>query len=171
MVRLWTIQSLSSGAIVRQCSRTPVRKGYNNIISHNKRPDGKWGKTAVGVNGVGGWRHTRKRWSWIFLDFEKMRSLRSTAEGSGCVFRIWSDQISLGLDRQKWVEILVTTRCAVNGGRGECQHSMVSIGFYDLCLSPCVAKSWRQNINKPVCVRNDRVRLYYYYVVHRSYTT
>ena len=29
------------------------------------------------------------------------------------------------------------------------QHSIVSIGFYELCLSPLVAKDWRRNEVNP----------------------
>ena len=44
---------------------------------------------------------------------------------------------------EKWVEILDTTRYAV---RSVCQHSMVSIGFYELCLSSRVTKAWSQKL-------------------------
>ena len=39
------------------------------------------------------------------LGFWKDKSWYSTAEDSGWVSRIWSKQISLGLDKQKWVEV------------------------------------------------------------------
>ena len=68
--------------------------------------------------------------------FQKDNELRSTVEGNGWVFQIrlyfW------GLNRQRWIEILNTTRCAARCGWG--QHSMVRIGFYDLSLSPRVKK-------------------------------
>ena len=37
-------------------------------------------------------------------------------------------------------EILAITRCTICEG---CQHCVVSICFYDLCLYPCIAKDWR----------------------------
>ena len=51
----------------------------------------------------------------------------STVEVHGWVFRIWSKQISLGLNQQRWIEFLDTTRSTMSEGGG--QHSMVSIGI------------------------------------------
>ena len=45
-------------------------------------------------------------------------------------FRIWSKQISLGLDRQRWVEILNTTRCTVLDSGGV---NMVEFGSLSSC--------------------------------------
>ena len=81
------------------------------------------------------------------LEFSDLISWSSTVEGSGWVFRIWWDEISLVPDRQKGIDILETTRCAVRGG---CQYNMVCIGLYDLCLSPCVTKGWRQKEINPL---------------------
>ena len=77
-----------------------------------------------------------------FEDFEK----DGWVECSIWVFGIWSDEIVLGLDRQRWDEILDATRCAV---RWVCQHSLVSIGFYELCLSPRVTKDRSQKEINP----------------------
>ena len=67
-------------------------------------------------------------------------NLRICVEAHGWVFRIWSKQINFGLDRQRSVEIVDTTRCTVCRG---VQYNMVSIGFYDLRLPPYVIKDWR----------------------------
>ena len=85
-----------------------------------------------------GWCHAQKRWSWKVEDFERVVDF-STVEGSSSVLRIWSDQIIFSdLYRQRRIEILNTTRCAARWGWG--QHSRVSIGFEEFCLSPCVPK-------------------------------
>ena len=93
---------------------------------------------------MGGWRHTRTGLSWEFEDFEKtsveVRPLKVAIE----FFRadeIGSVWVSTGKNK-----ILDTTRCAVHGGYKFC---MVSIGFYDLRLSPRVAKDWMQKKNNP----------------------
>ena len=84
---------------------------------------------AVGVNWVGGWRHVRKRCPENFQILKKLRSWGSAVEGGS-----WSDQIksvSVSTERDDW------------NLRGD-QHSMVSIGPYDLYLSPRRASGWRQ---------------------------
>ena len=48
-------------------------------------------------------------------NFRILRSSYSTFEASSWVFKICFEEISLGLDRQKWVEILDSTRFAVPG--------------------------------------------------------
>ena len=58
----------------------------------------------------------------------------------------------------------------VGGGR---QYSMVSIGFYNLCLSPHVGKDWRLE-KIPPNVSESTVGLYYYYYYywyHYGYIT
>ena len=71
--------------------------------------------------------------SWEFEDFEKRVSLRSTVEGSGWVFRIWSDQILfLGFRPAEMNWDLTYHKIRRVSGR---QFCMVSSGFYDLCLS------------------------------------
>ena len=59
-------------------------------------------------------------------------SWRSKVEARGCVFRIWSKQISLGIERKWWVEILNTSRCAVRGRWG----SIVWLAYvFMICIS------------------------------------
>ena len=84
------------------------------------------------------------RYDQRILDLKKMGSWSLTVDASGWVFKIWSDQISLGLDWQRWIEIWDATKCSTRGG-WECQRSMPSIGFYELSLSPHVTKNWRPN--------------------------
>ena len=76
-------------------------------------------------------------------------SCGSTAESSGWIFRIWWDQISLGLDLQRSAEILDKARC------GRVLYSMISIGFYKLSFSSC-RQGLKAEKNKPVRIRNDR---------------
>ena len=93
-----------------------------------------------------GWRHGQKRWSWEFEDFEKTE-LRSTVEGSGWVFRIWSDHIfgSRSAEMDWNLKHHEMPRAWV-GRWWSGQHSFVSIDFYDLCFSPRVAKDWSQKL-------------------------
>ena len=97
--------SLSSytidGALLRRRG-----KDMTIIICYNKPSDRKWDWTAVGVNRVGGWRRTWKRWSRKFEDFSKTGRCWSAQLG-------FSDLINLGLDSQRWVEILDPARCTV----------------------------------------------------------
>ena len=53
----------------------------------------------------------------IFEFWKKTDSCSTTVEVSSWVFRIWSDQSS-GLDWQRRVEILDTTRCTARHGAG-----------------------------------------------------
>ena len=80
-------------------------KGYDNHQCYNKPPDRKWGLEC-------GWHHAWKRWSWEFEDFEKEK-LRLDHEGMELSFLPLRRWLSFsGLDRQRWIEILNTTRCA-----------------------------------------------------------
>ena len=109
------------------------------IICHNKPPDRKWD----GYRWVGWWHHAQKRWPWD-LRIMKRFELRFDSWSKRLGFRIWWYQISLGLDRPKWVKILDMTRCTVRSGGY--QHSMVNIGFYDLSLSPRGIKERSQKL-------------------------
>ena len=66
-------------------------------------------------------------------NFEKTSSCGPTVKARGLAFRIWPKQISLGLDRQRWVEICDKMCRAWAGG----QYGMVSIHnkitFYCRC--------------------------------------
>ena len=84
----------------------------------NYQTENRAGQT-VEVNRLGGWRHTRKRYPGNFGILKKIVSWGSTVDASSWVFRIRWDQINLGHDRQRWVEILYTTRCAARSG-GRC---------------------------------------------------
>ena len=109
------------------------------IICHNKPPDRKGGWTAVVVNWECGWRHARKRCAenlWILKRVE----LRSTVEDSVWVFRIWSDQIIFFEPQPADINWDLKHHKMCRALRG--QHSMVSVCFYDLCLSPRVTKEW-----------------------------
>ena len=76
------------------------------------------------------------------LDFSKRRSWGTAVEAGSCVFRIWSDQL-----RSRPAEMGCDLRH--DKMRRWCQHSMVSIGPYELSLSPRVAKDWRQKEINP----------------------
>ena len=54
------------------------------------------------------------------------------------------------------------------GGRGF-QHSMVSTCFYDLCLSPRVAKDWSQKLINPSVSETIEWRLYLYMYLYYYY--
>ena len=63
-----------------------------------------------------------------------------------CVFDRWGMQLSFSdLDRQRWIEILNSTRCAL----GWDQHSMVSIGFWYVSRSLHVAVDQSQKLINP----------------------
>ena len=72
-----------------------------------------------------------ERYGQRILGFWKDRSWGLTIEVGGWVFRIWSDQIGLGFNQQRWIKILDTPWVGY-------QHSMVNIGPNELCLSLCV---------------------------------
>ena len=107
-------KSLGSGIIVRRGSCMPERIWQSSSVIINSQT-GNGVERAVRVNWVGGWRHNQKGWPREFEDSEKEVSWSSTVESSSWVFRIWWDQISLVLDRQRWVEILETAKCAARG--------------------------------------------------------
>ena len=76
-------------------------------------------------------------WSWELKDFEKTSSWGSTVEVRGCVFRIWLKQISLGLNRQRWVDILDTKggHYSMEGGHYSIiggHYSIITIGGWSL---------------------------------------
>ena len=52
-----------------------------------------------------------------------------------------TDEISLGFDPQRSVQILDTARCAACGGW---KYSVVSVDHYELCRSSRIAKGWWQ---------------------------
>ena len=104
------------------------------IICHNKPPDKKWCSTC-----------SRSETKWVdddmpgrdrlrILGFWKRRGVEEYRLKLNVefFFRIWSDP-------QRWVEILVTTRCAARW-KG-CQHSMY--------LSPRVTNGWKRKEIKP----------------------
>ena len=62
-----------------------------------------------------GWPHARKGWSWEFEDFDKytVGSWDWTMESSSRRFDHWVEELSFSDPyRQRWTEILNTTRCA-----------------------------------------------------------
>ena len=138
------------------------------IICHDKLPDRKSGWTRLWSELSELMTSRPEKRAWEFKDFEIDGSWSTAVKAASWVFRICSNQISLGLDWQRWVEILDTTRCTM----WRCQHSIVSIGTYDLCLTPRVAKGWRQKEINPF-VSETAVRLYYhyYYCYYHEYTT
>ena len=123
-----------SGVIVRQALIFLSGKDITIIICQNKLPDRKWGWSELSrwltsyPDGM-----ILRIWGFWKKTSVEVRPLKLAVES----FWIW-DQISLGFNRQKWVEILDTTSGAVCGGY---QFSMVSIGFYDSCLYPQVTKN------------------------------
>ena len=140
--------SLSSGAKVKWCSLTPVRKGYKNHNLYNKHLHRKWCWTAVGMNCVGGWCHTWKRWSWAFGDFQINRA-KVDRWSAQVVFSdlIKADQFESRPTEMSW-DLIHCKMCRAHARARVCvcgggQHSMLSICFYDLCLSSGVAKDWK----------------------------
>ena len=95
--------SLGSGVVVRRGTRVPVRKAYNNHLDASL----EWR-----VNDVMSGRDIMR-----ILGFWKRRRVEIRPSKQAIGF-FWSDQISLGLDRQRWVEILNKNkmRCARGSG-------------------------------------------------------
>ena len=134
MVRVWVIWYS-----LRSCT-----KDISPFVIINPRQEMVW---------ECGWRHPRKRWSWEFEDFEKTsvgfsplkdvvgyskvktRVGSSTIEAYGQVLPISTDG---DLKHNKMQRAL-----------GWGQHSMVSIGFCELCLSPRVAMDRSQKLVNP----------------------
>ena len=121
---------------------------------------------AIGVDWADGWRHARNRWPENFRILKKLKIWGTSVEASSWIFFIWSDQISLCLDRQKWVEITDTARCTAH--RMESAY-MVSLSWF-VSLSSC-RQRLKTERNKPVRIRKVRVHLYhyYYYWCHHEY--
>ena len=129
------------------CTLMPAQKGYDNHHLCYKPPDRKLGWTAVWVNWVVWWHHAQKWWSRESRGFWKDSLIEFLLLKRAAGFFGSEEQIIfLGLDRQRWIEIL-TTRCTARW-RWD-QHRIVSIGFYHLCLSPHVAKDWSQKLINP----------------------
>ena len=114
------------------------------IICHHKIPERKWG-----WNELSGLMTSYSEDCPENFTILKRRLLRVDRWSERLSFSdlIRSDQISLGLDWQRWVEILNSIRCTARWGGG--QHCRLSIGFYELCLSPWVVKDWRQKEINP----------------------
>ena len=125
-------------------------------------------QTGNGLDGLSEWIEwvddvTPRRDGLIILGFWKIQGVE--VQPSKRVVEFFrSDQIRLGLNRQGWVGILDITRCAacVCVWWGGDQHSRVSISPNELCLSPCVAKGWRQKEINPF-ISGTTVHPYYYY--------
>ena len=83
---------------------------------------------------------------WMTLCSEEMvLRIWEFWKDSSWVFCCWGVRLSfLDLSQKRWIQILNTTRCATHWGWS--QHSMVSIGFQDLRLSPHVAKDRNQKL-------------------------
>ena len=116
------------------------------IICHNKLPGRKWRwrplkwiesvvDVTLGRDGPENLRILKRPFNWV-----------STLKHAARFFRS-KKQIILGLYRQRWVEILNTSRCTARMVGG--LHRMVSIGFYDLCLSTRVVEDWNQKLINP----------------------
>ena len=105
-----------------------------SVIKKRKKMglDGCWSELRVWMTS-----YPEER-SWEFNDFEQKswgRPLKRAVEFFG------SDQIRSEQFGSLPAEILNSSRFAARWGFG--QHSKVSIGFYDLSLSPRVTKDWR----------------------------
>ena len=131
---------LDSDVVVSRYTYTPARNWYDNhYLEMGLDAQLEWIEWVddvmlrKDVQRILGLKKTPERWGPV-------------VDGNSWVFRIWSDQISLGLDSLRWGEILYTTRCTASVGW---QYSMVSIGSYEFCLSHCVAKGWRQKEINP----------------------
>ena len=144
-----------------------VRKDMKIIICYNKSPHRKWD-----------WKELE--WNEKVVDVESSRdgpenwrilkdsSWGSIVEAHDLVIRIWSNQISLGLDRQRWVKILDTTRCT--GCVGGVSIVWLAYAFM-ICVSALVSQGLEIERSKPVRIRNDRVGLYCWYWLHYTYAT
>ena len=114
-----------------------VKGLVNRIIFHNKRPDRKWGWNMDDVMP----RKMVQR-VWGFWKGSWGRPLKMSFSDL-----IRSDQIfgsrpaEMNYDNEHHKMLLA----CVSGG----QHRMVSIGFYNLYLSPRVAKDWNQKLINP----------------------
>ena len=94
----------------------------------------------------------RVSWSWDW-------TMESNTWGLGH----WVEELSFSdLNRQRWIEILNTTRCPERWGG-------VSIVWlrktFKNCVSLLVSKNQRQEVNKPVRIWNKRVRQCFAFVV------
>ena len=130
---------------------------HRHLVQFHARAERIWQSTFVIINARQemelecGWRHAQKRWSWEFEYFEGTVSW---------VFYRWGMRLSFSdLDRQRWIEILNITRCAAHWGG-------VSIVWLAWLLRIVSLSSCRHGpkpgINKPVRIRNGRVRLCLY---------
>ena len=113
------------------------------IICHNKPPKKEMELECE-------WRHVQKRYPWEFEDFEKTVSWGRLLKVVVEFFEFRPAEMNWDLKNHKM------RRTWVEG-----QHSMVSICFNDLCFSPRV-EGPKPEINKPVRIRNDWLRLYMY---------
>ena len=126
-----------------------MRKRYDNHHCHNKPPDRKWDwsvdNVMTGRDGPENLRNLKKEslkfgpW-WLTVEFLLLRHRveSSTVAAPVRFFRSRPAEMNWDLKHHKM-------RRALGWG----QHSMVSISFYELCLSPRVAMNRSQEINKP----------------------
>ena len=125
-------------------------------ICYNKPSDRKWGWSVdhivPGRDGPENLRILKKNQLWLDHGGDYWIL---TVERCSWVFRISTDR---DLKHHKMRRALA---------RG--QHSMVSIDFWELCLSPRVAMDRSQEINKPICTWNDRVWLCLYMYLYYCY--
>ena len=145
----------------------PLVRVHSQMVQSYARAEMIWQSSSVIINPRQEmwlkceWRHAQKRWSWEFEDFKKtvveIRPLRRAVSflSLRCAVEFFGSRPA----EMTWDLKHHKMRRAFGWG----QHYMVSIDFWELCvsLSSC-CHGPKPEINKPVRIWNERERLYLY---------
>ena len=137
LLRLSTIRCLFVQVLKSNWALGRLRKmDMTIIICHNDLPDRKRGWLRSWSESSGWMTSCPEDMAREFWDFVKDGDLTFDCRSGRLRFWIWSDQISLGLDRHRWVEILDTTKSTVFWGFQDCILAYAFMNCVSLLVLP-----------------------------------